>query len=432
MHSLDRDERLFELNARTLLVPASLTKLVSAATAADAVGWDFRYTTTLLTTGEVVKGVLRGDLIVAGSGDPSIGGRAGDDITPWIDAVRTFGITRIDGRVIGDDDAIDEPRPQLAWTWDDLGYPTGALFGALNLHENRTTVTVSPGGAGSPGIVSVFAPFDYRQILNRVMTGVRGSTQLLWPEQRPGETALTIAGTIPVGARPAMVGVAVGNPTLYFAQALRHRLEAAGIAVSGGAFDVDDAMPPVRRSEATAIHAHRSRPLAELVRPMLKDSINLYAEAALRLNVAPGAFATNDAALAGMTKRLEAWGVAPSDQQLVDGSGLSRRDTITAEAMLVVLRRMHDPGDASPFATGLPVAGVDGSLASRMRATPAEGNVRAKTGTMSNIRTLAGYVTTGDGERLALVVMVNNFEGTGASAVQAIDAIAVRLAAFRR
>jgi D-alanyl-D-alanine carboxypeptidase/D-alanyl-D-alanine-endopeptidase (penicillin-binding protein 4) len=99
---------------------------------------------------------------------------------------------------------------------------------------------------------------------------------------------------------------------------------------------------------------------------------------------------------------------------------------------VAVLQRMYDHANASPWMTSLPVAGVDGSLETRMRGTPAEGNVRAKTGTMSNVRSLAGYVTTGDGERLAFAIVVNNFEGTGAQANQAIDALAVRLAGFSR
>jgi D-alanyl-D-alanine carboxypeptidase/D-alanyl-D-alanine-endopeptidase (penicillin-binding protein 4) len=274
--------------------------------------------------------------------------------------------------------------------------------------------------------------FAYREIVNRTMTGARGSALLLWPEQRPGEEGLSIAGSIPAGARPAVMGVSVGNPTRYFAQVLHDRLRAAGIDVTRGAADIDEASPSPRRDQPTVIHTHRSRPLAELAQAMLKDSINLYAEAAMRLNVAPGVFSNNDAALAGVKQRLEAWGVDPTEHQLVDGSGLSRRDAVTAEALLVVLRRMHAAGATSPFLAALPSAGVDGSLASRMRATAAEGNVRAKTGTMSNIRSLAGYVTSADGERLAFVVMVNNFEGAGAAAVQAIDAIAVKLAGFRR
>jgi D-alanyl-D-alanine carboxypeptidase/D-alanyl-D-alanine-endopeptidase (penicillin-binding protein 4) len=434
VQSLDRrDGRLFTVNPGTLLVPASVAKLVSVATAADAVGWDYCYTTTMRAAGPIVNGVLQGDLIVVGSGDPSIGGRAGDDFTNWVQALKTGGIRRIEGRVIGDDDLLDEPRPQLAWAWDDLGYTTGALFGALNLAENRSAVTVSPGpSSGAPAVETVDPRLAFRVVTNRVSTGPPGSLQLLWPEQRPGDPSLTIAGSIPAAAPAVSIPVAVGNPTLWFVSALKSRLVREGIEVTGDAVDIDDVVPPPSRDTAAIIYSHRSRTLGEIAQPLLKDSINLYAEALMRLNVAPGVFPTNDAALEGMRKRLDAWGISNASYQLVDGSGLSRRDAISADAVLSVLERMADPSAKSPFVTGLPIAGVDGSLSTRMKGTPAENNVRAKTGTMSNIRTMAGYVTTRDGERLAFVIMINNFEGTGANANDAIDAIAVRLASFSR
>jgi len=433
VQSLDRREHLVTVNAGTLLVPASVAKLVTVATAAEAVGWDYRYTTTLRAAGPIVDGVLRGDLLVVGSGDPSIGGRAGDDLSSWVEGLKAAGVRRIEGRIIGDDDASEEPRPQLAWAWDDLGYTTGALFGALNLAENRTTVTIAPGpSAGAPATVTIDPRFAFRALMNRVATGPSGSAQLLWPEQRPGEPALTLAGSIPMAAPPAVVAIAVGNPTLWFAQALKGRLVRDGIEATGEAADIDDVAPLPSRDTMTVIYTHRSRPLSEIAQPLLKDSINLYAEALMRLNAAPGVFPTNDAALDGLRKRLDSWGISNATYQLVDGSGLSRRDAISANAVLAVLERMADPSGKSPFVTGLPIAGVDGSLSTRMKATPAEGNVRAKTGTMSNIRTLAGYVTTRDGEHLAFVILINNFEGTGANANDALDAIAVRLASFSR
>lgn len=442
VQSLDRRERVFELNSRTLLVPASAAKLVSVASAVDAVGWDFRFQTTLSTSGRMLdvaagtqsdSGVLQGDLVITGSGDPSIGGRGGDDIAAWIDALKARGIRQIDGRVIGDDDALEEPRPALAWAWDDLGYPTGALFGALNFAENRMTVTVEPGPAtGRTAVLTVDPLAADQPLVNRVMTSDRSLAQRMWPEQRPGESTLTIAGSIPVGAPPARLVVATGNPTVWFARVLRNRLIAAGIPVTGPAVDIDDLEAPLDRASLAPVHTHRSRPLSEIVRPLLKDSINLYAEAVMRLNASPQAFPTNDAALDGLRQRLASWGVAPTGQQLVDGSGLSRRDVVSVDTLVAVLQRMYDHANASPWMTSLPVAGVDGSLETRMRGTPAEGNVRAKTGTMSNVRSLAGYVTTGDGERLAFAIVVNNFEGTGAQANQAIDALAVRLAGFSR
>lgn len=433
VYSLDRNERLVDLNSGTLLVPASIAKLVSVASAVEAVGWDHRFETTLRGTGPVLDGALRGDLLIVGSGDPTIGGRGGEDVAPWIEALKAAGIRRIDGRIIGDDNAIEDPRPQLAWAWDDLGYTTGALFGALNFAENRMAVLVGAGTQpGAPATLTVEPHAAYRPLGNRVQTVPPGTTQLLWPEQRPGEPFLTIAGVIPAGAPPARLNVAVGNPTFWFASVLRNRLLREGIEVTGDAWDIDDVMTPVDASSGTVLFTHRSAPLSTIVQPLLKESINLFGEAVMRLNAGVVVPATNDAALAGLQRRLESWGIPPDSQQIIDGSGLSRRNTITADALLIILQKMHDPSYASPFMTGLPVGAVDGTLANRMRDSPAAGNVRAKTGTMSNIRSLAGYVTTLDGERLAFVVMVNNFEGSGTDANQATDAIAARLASFTR
>jgi len=433
VHSLDRNERVFELNPRTLLVPASATKLISVASAAAAVGWDFTFETSVRATAPIVNGTLHGDLLIVGSGDPSIEGRAGQPLSSWIDALKALGLRRIEGRVIGDDDAVEEPRPQLAWAWDDLGYQTGALFGALNLSENRMVVTINPGA--SPDLfptLSVEPSAVFRVLRNRVITGPPGSAQMVWPEQRPGEPYLTIAGSIPAGASPAQLIVSVGNPTSSFAAAFRGALIDGGIDVTGDAYDVDDVALSPDWKDAASLYTYRSPTLAAIAQPLLKDSINLYGEAALRLNAARGVLATNDAALEGLRSRLTAWGIPPDGWQIVDGSGLSRRNAVAPEIFVSILQRMYDASGTSPWMTGLPIAGRDGTLAGRMRGTPAENNVRAKTGTMSNIRTLAGYVRTREGEALAFAIMANSFEGSGTAANEAIDRIAVRLASFSR
>jgi D-alanyl-D-alanine carboxypeptidase/D-alanyl-D-alanine-endopeptidase (penicillin-binding protein 4) len=430
VESLDRHDRLVDINARTLFVPASVAKLVSVATAVETVGWDYRFETNLLTTGSVSQGRLFGDLIIVGSGDPSIGGRGGGDLSAFVAAVKAAGFERIEGRIVGDDDGLEEPRPQLSWAWDDLGYTTGSIFGALNLAENRTVVTVEPAAvAGAPADVALDVGAESRPIVNRVVTGPAGSPFLVWPEQRPGETGLTIAGSIPLGASPAPLAISSGNPTLWFANVLRTRLIEEGIIVTGEAVDIDDLTPPPDRSDATVLFTYRSPTLAEIARPLLKESINLYGEAVMRLNADKGVFPTNDAALEGLRKRLTAWGLPEGSYQLVDGSGLSRRDAISPEAVMTVLQRTSG---VSPFLAALPIAGVDGSLETRMKGTVAEGNLRAKTGTMSNIRSLAGYVTARNGEHLAFAILVNNFEGTSAAANQVVDTIAVRLAEFTR
>jgi D-alanyl-D-alanine carboxypeptidase/D-alanyl-D-alanine-endopeptidase (penicillin-binding protein 4) len=442
VHSLDRDERLFELNPYTLLVPASTAKIVSALAAADAVGWDYRYETTVRATAPIVDGVLTGDLVVVGSGDPTPDGRAGDSLQVWVDALKAAGLTRIEGRVVGDDDSIDEPRPGAAWSWEDLGYTSGAIFGALNATENRMTVSIGPGPReGEPATLSVDDFAQDRLLVNRAIT-TTATAPFVWPEHRLGEEGLTIVGFVRPGALPVRLNISTGNPTQWFVTLLRDRLIRSGVTVTGRAADIDDVQPRPDRAASTVIYTHRSQPLAAIAKAMLKDSINLYGEALFRLNAmfpgavplgaAPGAPATNDMALEALRKRLEAWGVPKDGEHLVDGSGLSRRDLIAADTLYTLLKKAHDPAGTSPFVAGLPIAGVDGSLAGRMKRTRAEGNLRAKTGTMSNIRSLAGYVTTRDGERLALVILVNNYEGAGADANESIDRMGVRLAEFTR
>jgi D-alanyl-D-alanine carboxypeptidase/D-alanyl-D-alanine-endopeptidase (penicillin-binding protein 4) len=431
VQSLDGPERLFELNSHTLLVPASTAKLLSVATAVDTVGWNYRFETTLQTNGSVTDGVLRGDLVVVGSGDPSIGARGADDLGAWITALKALGIQQIEGRIIGDDNLLEEPRPAFGWAWDDLA-TSGAIYGALNLEENRMVVTITPGASGGERpTIAVDPVASDRPLINRATTGERGTTQLLWAEQRPGETELTISGSIPTTALPARLTVAVGNPTLWMARNLKYHLMEAGIAVTGEAIDIDDLPTPLDRNALMVLHTHRSRPLSDLIRPLFKDSVNLYGEAFFRLN-APRPNPTNDGAIEHMRKTLAAWGLATDGEQLVDGSGLSRRDVVAAEMMVGILQRMYDADPSAPWMVALPLAGADGTLQNRMRSTLAERNVRAKTGSMSNVRSLAGYVTTRGGEHLAFAILLNNFEGTSAEANQALDAIAVKLATFTR
>lgn len=434
VHSLGRDERLYERNPRTLLVPASTMKLVSVAAATEAVGWNHTFETTMLAAGPVVDGVLKGDLIIAGTGDPSVLGRPGDhSLAAWIDALHARGITRIDGRIVGDDDALEEPKPGFAWSWEDMGYTYGALPGALNLGENMLEVVVSPALLeGLPAVVELPEHARDLPIANRTRTGPVGTPENVWPELRPGASTLTLNGSIAVGDKPAKVAIAAGNPTEWFARVVRNRVLAAAIDVTGAAVDVDDL--PVRPdwSRATVLHVDRSRPLADIAKPLLKDSINLYAEAVLRLATGKDGARTTDAGLDAARARLESWGIPKDGIQIVDGSGLSRRNVIAPDTLVAILQRFYDPSGASPFMQAQAVAGVDGTLASRMKGTPAEGNAIGKTGSLSNVRTLAGYVKTADAEPLAFAIMANNFEGPASAVTATIDRLVLQLASWRR
>ena len=201
IRSLERDETIVELNADALLVPASVLKLVTLGAAVEAVGWDYTFDTTLTARGRVVDGVLAGDLVARGTGDPTIGGPGGEGLSAWIEGVRARGITRVSGRIIGDDDGAQEPLPLLAWAWDDLGYPYGALPGALNFGENAAAITLAPGPrAGTPAVLTVPGGLPTPTIANDVDTGLPDSMATLRPILQPGGLGLRILGMLPATA----------------------------------------------------------------------------------------------------------------------------------------------------------------------------------------------------------------------------------------
>lgn len=435
VRSLRTGEPLVSINAQSLLVPGSSLKVMTAAAAGAAVGWDYTFLTTVTTTGEVHDGVLTGDVILHGSGDPTTDAEGGTDLSGAIAAaLRGRGVTRVAGAVVGDAGAF-EPRAGLGWSWDDLGTVSGAIAGGLNATENVARLRVSPGTAsGAPLRVEPPAADPEMAIAVRAVTGAAGSPRTIWAERRPGEVALTLDGSLAADSSPVTLPVAAGNPTRWAAQVVRSRLIAAGIAVDGPAADSHAKPAP---SALLALPAEapltevRSRPLAEIVRGMLKRSNNLYAEALLRLATGPAGSREGPAAITAARDRLAGWGVPVDAVRLADGSGLSRMNLTTAEALAMLLAAQWDEG-RSPLAQGLPVAGVDGTLAERMKGTPAAGVVRAKTGTLTGVRSLAGYVVTPGGEPLVFAILCNNFEGPPATVLATLDAMAIRLAAFRR
>jgi D-alanyl-D-alanine carboxypeptidase/D-alanyl-D-alanine-endopeptidase (penicillin-binding protein 4) len=262
---------------------------------------------------------------------------------------------------------------------------------------------------------------------------------------------IEVTGQVPAGGQPQTRQVSVDNPTLYFVRALKEALGARGIIVRGDAVDVDDLMPddPAQR-EAAAIDG-RSRgladlgsaprtlatwtspPLASIGNVLMKVSQNLYAETLLkRLGVERGAGTTSNGRRV-VEEVLSGWGVAPNRYAQVDGSGLSRYNYVSAGAIVAILRHMaRDQNLRDSWMQALPVAGRDGTLSTRMRRSPVEGNVMAKTGTIANVRSLSGYVTTRDGELVAFSIIANNFILPAATIDYAAEIAVEFLASFTR
>jgi D-alanyl-D-alanine carboxypeptidase/D-alanyl-D-alanine-endopeptidase (penicillin-binding protein 4) len=433
--SLRTDETLYTRNARKLMMPASNMKIVTLAAAAERLGWDYTYETTVRATGAIGAGLLDGDLVVVGAGDPSLMDAAAQPLfATWADRLKANGISTISGRIIGDDGTFDDEPLGMGWSWDDLpdGYAAGV--GALQFNENMARVTVTAGAAvGDPASVTVTPDATGLVVHNRLTTGAAASEASIRTHRLPGSAHLELRGSMPIGSAPSVQTVSVDNPTLFFVSALRNALIAHGIDVRGPAVDIDDVTDAPSRDDGVRLISYRSPPLSTLAMRLMKASQNQYAETLLRtIGVAAGTPTAEMGAAATKTV-LKEWGLAEGGVILRDGSGLSRYNYVTPETLVAILAHIdHDEMLRSPFEASLPVAGKDGSLATRMKGTPAEGNARAKTGSMSNVRALSGYVTTADGEPLVFSILANNFEAAGDVVTKAEDAIVVRLAQFAR
>jgi len=424
--SLRSDDTLYSVNAQRLMLPASNMKIVTLAAAAEKLGWDFTYETKLLASGSVAGGVLNGDLIAVGSGDPSIGelnGSASAMFNEWADRVKAANIRSVAGRIVGDDTAFNNGKIGLGfgWSWDDVPEDYSAPVSALQYDESAVRVTISPGpAAGDWAGIAISSPDSDLVIDSSVQTTAARSAGNVEAARLPGKTRLTLRGAVPLGSPPVSRLVSVGNPTQFFVNALRRALIERGINVSGPAIDIGGIAGA--RPDSRVVATHRSPPLSTLAIRFMKISQNLYGETFFQTVGGRDAVAST----------LAPWGVGDDALVARDGSGLSRYDFVTPEALVTILAHVdREPKLRAPFEDSLPIAGREG-LSTRMRGTKAEGNARAKTGSMTGVRSLSGYVTTADGEPLVFSIIANNFETPPATINEATDAIVVRLAEFKR
>ena len=425
---------VYEKNARSLVMPASNMKILTMAAAAETFGWNHRFETRLVAEGEVRDGTLHGDLRVIGGGDPSISAHNFDQppavFSEWASVLRGAGITRVTGRVIGDDNAFDDEMLGAGWAWDYLAYGYAAPVSALQYNEGVVVLRLKPGAKeGDPAALVATPPGHGLDIRSTVRTGATGSSNGNVDLRRlPGQTTLRVSGTVPLGGTPPIRTTSVDNPTLFFVTALRDALGRSGVRVEGPAADIDDLEGYAPQAGARLIASHGSPTLAELGAYFMKVSQNMYGETFLkamgRASGRPGSLATGRAAVRAV---LEKWGIAPDTYALSDGSGLSRYNEISAWLVTRILRRMYeDERHRGWFLASLPVGGHDGTLDRRMTGNELQGAVQAKTGTISNARALSGFLTAPSGERFIFSIIANNFLRPSAE----VDAIAE--AALRR
>lgn len=438
VRSLDRGEVLYGRNSQRRFVPASNMKILTGAAALEVLGPAHRFRTAVAATGPLRGGVLQGDLVILGGGDPALSERFFGTPTAvleaWADSLARLGVRRVEGRVVGHGgDFADAPLGR-GWSWDDVDAYYAAEVSGLEWNEGAIDVRAAPGARpGDPAVVTFAAPVPGLPLENRAVTGPAGSPARLVFRKLP--LGVSVSGTIPAGGEAVSEGVAVGDPALAFASVLRETLRARGIEVSGAAV----VLPSLRGADSAAaarprpLFTHGSPPLSEVLAGFLKPSQNQMGEMLLRsLGRERRGEGSAEAGVAVIDSLMGAWGLDRRALAQADGSGLSRYNLVAPELLAGVLERMERGPHREVWRAALPVMGTDGTLAARGRGGPLQGRVAAKTGTLTGVRALSGYLQTADGERIVFSTIVNHHTLSARDADRVVDAALLRIAAFSR
>ena len=446
IEELDGGRVLYSRDADRLFAPASNAKLFVTSAALALIGTGYRIETTVESAAPADKnGRISGELVLVGRGDPNLNGRAlpfkikterpfppAHVIDELADQVAARGVKIVGGDIVGDDSFFAEEPYGQGWSQQDVVSMWGAPVSALAINDDVVYINVLPAErAGEPASVSLSPYADYYRIDNRVLTTAAGSARRISIRHRHGEHhRLELRGTIPLDDPGYGEALAVDDPAQWAALLLREALERRGVVVYGRVraqhqeSEPNSVGAPAGKSQPVVLAQHLSLPLLQDIRVINKVSQNLHAEMLLRLL---GREKGASGSVAGGLQVLRDWlklaGIAPEEYALYDGCGLSRHDLISPHATVKLLRYASRQPWGPEFIDSLPLAGVDGTLASRFQGLPAAAMLHAKTGQLEHVNVLSGYVTTAAGRRLAFSILSNNHTLTGKKADEVIDEI---------
>lgn len=374
-------DTLYSKNAGKLIMPASNMKIITSAAALTLLGPDYTYRTTFLADGPVHDSLLDGNLLVIGRGDPTISdnmrGVATTVMDALADSVRAHGIREVTGSLARVGDAFPDSIHGYGWEWDDLGEYYAAGVDELIFNEGMAPTTLRP----------------------------------------PPDTV-----------RDSLYSGPAKDPATGYLNAFNDALLRKQITVDAGV--MDSILPTPFKMDT--LFTFISLPMRNIIPALMKPSQNQIAEILLKtIGLERGGMGTADSARKIVGQLLLSWGVQPDGFVIRDGSGLSRHDLVSPETIVRVLDRIQQDTAFAVFYNAMPIAGVDGTLKDRMKGTPAEGNVHAKTGSIASARSLSGYVTTADGERLIFSVLSNNWTTPSSEVTGIADQIAAALASYR-
>jgi D-alanyl-D-alanine carboxypeptidase/D-alanyl-D-alanine-endopeptidase (penicillin-binding protein 4) len=430
--SLTRGDTLYAANAGELMLPASTMKLLTSAIAFDRFGPTYQFSTDALREGTVATdGTLSGNLYLRGDGDPALSGKflTGGPEAPMnrlADLVAQQGIKHVTGDIVGDATGFDDQKIPEGWLTRYLQAGYAARVSALSLNENLVAVAVTPGAAGKPATVRLEPSTSAIPLVSNVRTVAGGGARLGF--RKLGDGTIQANGSIGTRAGTRKYVYIVEDPASFATGAFKNALIARGVRVDG-AIRLGKA-PPAAIKVASLL----SPPLASMVAAMNRESINHYAELLFR-NAARGPKRDVIGSVANASSLLDSFfatkvGADTSRLVFADGSGLSTLDRVSPRAQVQLLGYAHRASWGPWLHSSLPVAGDSELLKRRMRNTPAEGNLHAKTGTTNDVIALAGYVTAVNGEVLAFSFLYNGRDRWTAKSM--IDVMSESLASFGR
>ena len=431
---LDSGREVYSRNHESLLTPASVNKLFVAAAALKALGINHRFRTAVCgDTLRMAQGVLKGNLYLKGYGNPDL---SKSDLEALAFRLRASGLRWVTGNLVADPSHFDTTSFGYGWMWDEGPYAYNAPISALSLNGNTFELGVRPGPAkGSPVRAEFRLPSSYLALENKATTTKAGARGRLKADREPGPKGdkVKLSGTMPLDGGVDYLVRTVTRPALYCGTVFREVLSASGIVVSG---PVAVGAAPEGLPELTW---HLSPPLYQIVRLMNKDSDNFTAEMIYRqLESAarpPEGDSLPSEELSAMTTSrlmevLKKMGFGEADLRMVDGSGLSRYNLCSPEQLVRVLKLVYqDPALRPELLASLPVSGTDGTMYRRLAQEEYRGLVRAKTGTLTGVSSLAGFAFSPGGRSYCFAIMANNYTSRAAAVRAVQDSLLARLLA---
>jgi D-alanyl-D-alanine carboxypeptidase/D-alanyl-D-alanine-endopeptidase (penicillin-binding protein 4) len=426
---------VYRRNQDRLFLPASNMKLFTSALALLRLGPDYRFVTRLLLEPS-------GDLVLSGSGDPSLSGRVfpyqkDSRMGPRLQAIEDLagqamaaGLRRIDGDIAGDDRLYPWAPYAPSWTQDDELHEFGAPVSALSVSDNTIALSIRPGArSGDPVELSLEPALEYYAIDNRVVTVARGAEANLRVSRLPGSRQILLWGSVPAGSALVHEEVAIDDPALYAACALYDALTRRGVVVTGRPVARHRAVTgDYTPSEGTLLASRTSPPLEQLLQMLDKVSQNLHAELMLReVGRVTRHAGTREAGLEELEAFLVEIGAAAAESRLEDGSGLSRNSLVTPRLITRLLAYLPTTPYRDAWIAVLPVGGADGTLQHRLCCLGETRGIRAKTGSLSRALALSGYADSKTYGRLAFSILVNDFSAPSSEVTAWIDKIATTL-----